>query len=270
MVLVFLSMYGVMFLITQYFQLVLGFSPLSAAMRFLPIAPIMMLLSPQTPRISGRFGANRTVSMGMGLVALAFLGFTALDRHTSYVYVLVCVVFLVTGIALTTSPMTASIMSAVPARRAGAGSAMNDATRELGSALGVAILGSIAASRYSSGLKSSLGALSSADRTVAKGSLAGAIQAAPHLTGEAATRFVSAADNAFMSGIHFAALTGAVLAGTASMIVLRFLPREVNHEGAMHDGLSSLENTLELTIAGGMPVFNDLPLRDEAAVPPTT
>ena len=67
MILVFLSMYGVMFLLTQYFQLVLGYSPLSAAIRLLPLAPIMIVVAPMTPRLSARFGSNRVVAAGMVL-----------------------------------------------------------------------------------------------------------------------------------------------------------------------------------------------------------
>src|SRR5207244_6962899 len=126
MVLVFLAMFGVMFLITQYFQLILGYSALSAALRFLPMAPIMMVVSPLTPRIVNRLGANRTVATGMSLVCVGFLLFTRLGVDTPYAYVLVCVLPLVSGIALSMSPMTAAIMSAVPPRRAGSGSAMND------------------------------------------------------------------------------------------------------------------------------------------------
>ena len=103
MILVFLAMFGVLFLITQYFQLILHYSPLSAALRFLPIAPIMMFVSPLTPRIIARLGHNRTVAAGMGLVSLGFLLFTQLGTHTSYAYVLLCVVFLVSGISLTMS-----------------------------------------------------------------------------------------------------------------------------------------------------------------------
>ncbi|MEY2571682.1 MAG: hypothetical protein QOE63_2032, partial [Acidimicrobiaceae bacterium] len=164
MILVFLSMFGVMFLITQYFQLILGYSPFSAALRFLPMAPIMMIVSTQTPRIIARLGHNRTVATGMVLVATGFVLFAQLQVDTHYPYILLCVVFLTSGIALTMSPMTAAIMSAVPPRRAGAGSAMNDATRELGAALGIAVLGSVAASRYGTGLKSSIASLSPADR----------------------------------------------------------------------------------------------------------
>ncbi|HWW44213.1 MAG TPA: MFS transporter, partial [Acidimicrobiia bacterium] len=105
MVLVFLAMYGVMFLITQYFQLVLGYSPLSAALRLLPIAPIMIVVAPLTPRLSARYGAHRTVAFGMALIAGGMLMFVHLGLHTPYLYVAVCLLPLVSGIALAMSPM---------------------------------------------------------------------------------------------------------------------------------------------------------------------
>jgi EmrB/QacA subfamily drug resistance transporter len=255
MILVFLAMYGVMFLITQYFQLILGYSPLSAALRFLPIAPIMMIVSPLTPRIIARLGHNRTVATGMSLVSLGFLTFARLGVDTSYAYVLVCVVILVTGISLTMSPMTAAIMSAVPPRRAGAGSAMNDATRELGAALGVAVLGSIAASRYASGLGSSVTSLSPVDRATARTSIAGALQTAQHLPQQAAVRLTSAAEHAFISGIHFAVVAGAILAGAAAVAVLRFLPRHIAQHGAELTAVQSAETAADLGLAGVPPVF---------------
>jgi predicted MFS family arabinose efflux permease len=143
MVLVFMAMFGVMFLITQYFQLVLDYSPLEAALRLLPMAPVMIIVAPLTPRLSARYGANRVVSVGLGTVTVGLLLFRLLDVDTGYPQVLGSMLLLVTGIALTMSPMTAAIMSAVPPRRAGAGSAMNDATRELGASLGIAVLGTV-------------------------------------------------------------------------------------------------------------------------------
>lgn len=266
MVLVFLAMFGVMFLITQYFQLILGYSALSAALRFLPMAPIMMVVSPLTPRIVNRLGANRTVATGMGLVCVGFLLFTRLGVGTPYSYVLLCVLPLVSGIALTMSPMTAAIMSAVPPRRAGSGSAMNDATRELGAALGVAVLGSVAASRYGSGLGSVAGALRAADRSRALGSLAGALQTAGRLPQAAATRLTLGAERAFVSGIHFAAFTGALLATTAAFIVYRFLPHDIAQHGAVHGPVEALEEVAELAFAGVPPVFADTP--EAAGGPP--
>jgi EmrB/QacA subfamily drug resistance transporter len=262
MVLVFLSMFGLMFLITQYFQLILGYSALSAALRFLPMAPIMMLVSLMTPRIIARLGANRTVASGMTLLSFGFVLFTRLDVDTSYPYVLVCIMFLVSGIALTMSPMTAAIMSAVPPRRAGAGSAMNDATRELGAALGVAVLGSVAASRYSSGLSSVAATLSPADRTAARTSLATALQTAGHLPSDAASRLISGADHAFVSGIHLAATTGAVLAASAALLVLRYLPKHIDQHGAVQ----ALEDMAELGLAGVPPVLAHVPQAATAEV----
>jgi predicted MFS family arabinose efflux permease len=181
MVLVFLSMFGVMFLITQYLQLVLNYSPLGAALRLLPISPVMVIVATRTPRLSGRFGANRIVASGMAIIATSFVLLRSMGMNSGYPYVLLCVVMLTTGIALAMSPMTASIMSAVPSRRAGAGSAMNDATRELGAALGVAILGSIAASRYTRAFQGTLNTLPASARDAARSSLAGAVQAAKDL-----------------------------------------------------------------------------------------
>lgn len=257
MILAFMSMFGVMFLITQYFQLVLGYSPLSAALRLLPMAPIMMIVSPLTPRIIARVGANRTVAAGMSSIAIGFVAFLFLGLHTPYLYVLFCMIWLVSGIALTMSPMTAAIMSAVPPRRAGAGSAMNDATRELGAAFGVAVLGSIAASRFSSGIQPAIARLSPADRASARASLGTALQTAARLPHDIATQLVTTADKAFVSGVHLAALCGAVLATCSAILVLRFLPRQIAQHGAVRGPLEAAEAAAELGLAGIPPVFAD-------------
>ena len=231
MILVFLSMYGVMFLVTQYFQLVLGYSPLSAAIRFLPMAPIMIVVAPMTPRLAARFGANRVVSAGMLLVGLGLIMFRGLGVHTPYWYVLACVVPLVSGMALSMSPMTAAIMSSVPDRRAGAGSAMNDATRELGAALGVAVLGSVAASKYASTVAHLTSGMTPENQAAAGSSLSGALQTASQLPEAAGRALTAGADQAFVDGIHLAVTVGAILAVTAAVIVARYLPRVLTHEG---------------------------------------
>src|SRR3954465_14413618 len=220
MMLVFLAMYGVMLLMTQYFQLVLGFSALDTAIRLLPIAGIMLVVTPFTPRIVQRFGGNRSVGFGMGLIALGFLLFTQLTIHTPFWYCWLCLAPLMTGVSLSMAPMTASIMSAVPESRAGAGSAMNDATRELGAALGIAVLGSIAASQYSSHLHDALARLPQSARDAAGSSLAGALHAAHALSGGAAEVFTTAARTAFVDGIHVAAVFGVALSILASFLTL--------------------------------------------------
>jgi hypothetical protein len=130
--------------------------------------------------------------------------------------------------AMSISPMTASIMSAVPPRRAGAGSAMNDTTRELGAALGVAVLGSLAASRYASGLGGPLRALAPAAQATARSSLAGALQVAGSMPRAAGAALARTADLAFVDGFHLAGLVGAVLAALSAVIVVRYLPRRLS------------------------------------------
>lgn len=242
MILVFMAMYGVMFLITQYFQLILGYTPLDSAIRFLPMAPIMIIVAPLTPRISARFGANRTVSAGLALVALALFAFRALDVNTSYWYILACVVPMISGMALSMSPMTSAIMSAVPPRRAGAGSAMNDATRELGAALGIAVMGSIAASHYASGIDALTTNLPVAAQEAARSSLAGAIGTAARLPAEAGQALLTGAQNSFIEGVHGAVTIGAILSAIAAVIVLRYLPGKLSH-GEVDDTPGSREHT---------------------------
>jgi EmrB/QacA subfamily drug resistance transporter len=256
MILIFLSMFGVMFLLTQYFQLVLGYTALSAALRLLPMAPVMIIVGPLSPRFAARFGANRTVAFGMLSIATGMLLFHQIGLHTSYWYILVALIALVSGMALAMSPMTASIMSAVPARRAGAGSAMNDATRELGAALGIAVLGSIAASQYSSSLHE-VGNLSATARDTARASIAGALHVAHGLGGAASDALALAARHAFVDGLHVAVICAAILATIAAFVTNRYLPRVIAPEGALHGPVAALEDTLELGLGGVPPVFAD-------------
>jgi EmrB/QacA subfamily drug resistance transporter len=255
MILVFLGMYGVMFLVIQYLQLVLGYSALGTAIRILPMTPIMMVVAPLTPRLSARFGANRTVAAGMALVAAGLLMMLEFRTATSYAYVLASFIPFIAGIALTMSPMTSAIMSAVPARRAGAGSAMNDATRELGAALGVAVLGSVAASKYTTALHGTVSHMPHAVQAQANGSLAGALQVAATLPGRAGALLATGAQQAFIDGVHMAAIFGVLLATAAAVVVLRFLPRETSHHAddetlvADATSLADLAAELDLELA---------------------
>ena len=250
MMLVFLGMYGLMFLLTQYFQLVRGYSALHAAMAILPTTPIMFGVAPATPRLSNRFGAHRVVAAGMLCAAAGLLMFTGVRATSPYAYVLVSLCVFATGLALTMSPMTASIMSAVPARRAGAGSAMNDTTRELGAALGVAVLGSIAASRYTARAGDVIARLPAGARHEADSSLAGALSAAARLPRSSALAVQSGARLAFLDGLHLACLSGVGLALVAAVVVLRYLPPTA---GSIHPADESAEAPGPATPADSVP-----------------
>jgi hypothetical protein len=162
-----------------------------------------------------------------------------------------CIVPLTTGIAMAMSPMTASIMSAVPARRAGTGSAMNDATRELGAALGVAVLGSLAASRYGHSINRAIATIPIGSRSAVRSSLPSALEQAKTLAQSEASAVTTAAQHAFVEGIHFAVTVGATLAAIAAIGVFRYLPHQATHESAVE----SVEHMAELGVGGTLPAF---------------
>lgn len=236
MVLVFFALFGMFFVLTQYFQLVLGYSPLAAAAGGLPYGAVMILVSPTTPRLTARFGAHRVVAGGMVLLGTGMFSFAELSVHTPYVLVAACILPMAAGMALSMSPMTGSIMSAVPTRRAGAGSAMNDATRELGAALGVAVLGSLLSSRYTHRLVHLSAQLPVADRHDATASLGGALLAASRLPPAAAQAFSLGARTAFVDGMRTAVTLGGALSFIASVLVYRYLPHAVEGAAAHHPG----------------------------------
>jgi hypothetical protein len=152
--------------------------------------------------------------------------------------------------------MTASIMSAVPSRRAGAGSAMNDATRELGAALGIALMGSLAASRYTASLAHVTKNLPASVKHQANVSLADALGAADKLGGPAGAVLRAGAEHAFISGIQLAVTVGAILAAISAFIVFRNLPHEASHSTAQAGPIEAMEATAELGIAGVEPAFD--------------
>lgn len=255
--LVFVAMYGVMFLVTQYFQLVLGYTPLGSAVRFLPMTPIMILVAPMTPRLVARYGAHRTVGVGLLLVATGLMMFRGLGLDTSYWYVLACVGIMISGMAASMSPLTAALMSAVPPERAGSGSAMNDATRELGAALGVAVLGSIAASKYGSGLDKvpGLDKLPTEAYTAVQDSLGGAVVVAQNIGGAPGKALATVAQESFLGGLHLAVTAGSVLCVVAAVVIWKFLPAHTEPmagHGPMTE-VDALEFTAELGL-GGVPV----------------
>ena len=127
--LVFFAMFGAIFIITQYFQFVLGYSPLETGVRFLPWAALMMIVSPLSARLVHRVGTKLIVGSGLGCVAVALVLLSQLDASSSY-WPDVCLrmMLMAAGMGLTMAPATESIMGALPHAKAGVGSAVNDTT----------------------------------------------------------------------------------------------------------------------------------------------
>jgi hypothetical protein len=222
--LVFFAMFGFFFLLTQYFQLVLGYGTLEAGVKQLPFAAVMMLIAPNSPKFAARFGANIAVAVGLLGVSGGMFLFTIARTDTPYVQLVLVVMLMAAGMAMCIPTMTGSIMSAVPLGKAGVGSAMNDTTRELGGALGVAVLGSLVASRYDARLSPALDILPDSLKGQASESLAGALHAGSEVGGSAGAQVATVAREAFVSGMHLAAVIAGCVALLAAAIVYRKLP----------------------------------------------
>jgi EmrB/QacA subfamily drug resistance transporter len=218
---IFFALFGSLFLLTQYLQLVHGYSPLSAGVRALPFAAAMGAMSPLSPVLAGRLGPRVVVPAGLGLMGLGLLDLSTAGVQTGYPALALAVAIMGAGMGLVMAPASSVIMTTVPARQAGAGSAINDTIREVGGALGVAIVGSLAAAAYRSRLAGVLAAqhLPGAVSRAATGSVAAADAAGRQIGGRPGGELVGAAHNAFVSamglGIRVAAAVALVSAATA-------------------------------------------------------
>jgi DHA2 family multidrug resistance protein-like MFS transporter len=146
----FFVMFGFFFLITQYLQFARGYSALEAGLAGLPASLAFLVFSPRSAALADRYGAARVMALGLAVVAVAFGLLTTLTTDTPYLVIGVAFALLGAGMSITAAPATSEIMTSVPLSKAGVGSAVNDTTRELGGALGIALLGSIANSAYRS------------------------------------------------------------------------------------------------------------------------
>ena len=226
MTLTFFAMFGTFFLIAQYFQLVLDYSPLESGLFQLPFAFIIMSVAPRVPKMVERYGAARVVPVGLGFTATGLALFSTVGVDSSLLEVYASVLPLAFGMAVTMTPLTTLIMSSVPLGRAGVGSAMNDTTRELGGALGVAVLGSVVTSQYTTGLTSSLVGIPDQARAVAESGLTGALAVAGQVGGAQGEALADAARQAFVDGLGMASLVGAVVVFAAALAARFLLPHD--------------------------------------------
>jgi Na+/melibiose symporter-like transporter len=150
---VFFAMFGTMFLIGQYLQFVLGYTPLQTGVRFIPFSLVMLVIAPNSARIVAKFGTKVTVAAGLTVVTIGLFLLSTMTVDTPYLWIMLRMMCLAGGMALVMAPATESVMSALPLAKAGVGSAVNDTTRQVGGALGVAVIGSLLASGYTSSLK---------------------------------------------------------------------------------------------------------------------
>src|SRR5215470_13029568 len=225
----FFALLGFIFLMTQYFQIVRAYSPLATGVRLLPVAVTVGVAAVAGTRLAVRIGNKIIVGGGMLFFSAALLWIATFSRSTSYGIIAANMVVLGLGMGLTQAPATEAIMGAVPKQKAGIASAVNGSTRLFGGTLGVAVIGSVAASLYTSRLTALLPpGLPDRALTAARGSDGGAAIAARHLaeagfTG-AARALKDAAVLAFIYSLTGACLVAAGVAAAGVLLVAFLLP----------------------------------------------
>jgi predicted MFS family arabinose efflux permease len=217
------SMFGSTFLLTQYFQFVLGYSPLKSGAMLTPVAIGLMIGAPTAPKLVLRQGTKRIVVAGLGVVALCMLCYASDTLMSSFAIGFVIRLFYGIGVGLTQAPVTESIMGSLPRNRAGVGSAVNDTTRQTGGALGVAVLGSIFASHFHHVVRTVPG-LGSADAAVAGESIGAAQRLAQTLPADQAAAVRAAAHDAFLSSGRVTFTIASMVVMGAMCVAYRFLP----------------------------------------------
>jgi EmrB/QacA subfamily drug resistance transporter len=230
----FFSLFGVLFILTQYLQSVLGYSTIKAGAVLLPQAATIMIAAPLSSVWVHRFGNKLVVGTGLCIVAAGYALFLTLQPDTSTLWVIVVSMILGLGMGNVMAPATDSIMGSLPRAKAGVGSAVNDTTRQVGGAIGVAVMGSVLSSRFGSHYASHLAGTGVPADVVngsrdSIGSALGAVQRVPAAQAHAPV-IVDAAKDAFVNGFHAAALIGAVFLLVATVMVLRFLPARATDE----------------------------------------
>lgn len=220
----FFAFYGFIFVILQYLQLVRGDSAIVSAVSMLPMALTMMPASRLAPALVARLGSKRVCVSGLVLICAALVILSRLDEASSYWLLLSGILVLGVGMGFAMTPATTAITEALPASRQGVGSAMNDLSRELGGALGIAVIGSVLTATYRSTFEIAGAPAEVLDR--ARGSFA----LAAHLGGPIADE----ARSAFVDGLHVAFLVAAGAALVAAIVVLILLPRRTGDAQLPH------------------------------------
>ncbi len=236
---IFFGMFGMFFLITQFLQQVKGYSPLVAGLSTLPSALTLILVTPRSPLVVARFGARPTVVGGMSLVTVGYVGMSLLTPTSPYVHVAAALVVVATGMGLSMAPASTAIVSALPQSKAGVASAVNDVTREVGGALGIAVLGSVLTARYRAEMAVSLSdpalpASVPGDVVDAAGSSIGeALSAIATAPGSAAAPVLELARISWTHAMSAAFLVSALVVGLMAVIARFSMPGRLPVRGGV-------------------------------------
>jgi Na+/melibiose symporter-like transporter len=237
--LTFLALFGVIFLLTQYLQAVQGFSRLKAGAVLVPMGMLLMVASPISARITEALGTKVVVGMGLLILTVAMLLMSRLTVTSSVAVIIGITLVQALGMSQIMAPATESIMGSLPRDKAGVGSAVNDTTRQFGGAVGVAVLGSLLSSRYTTRVEQRLAPLHppTAVMANARDNIQKALGAAQQAPRQLARPLAAAARSSFVDGFHLATVVGAIIALAAAIGVFRFLPSRAADQAGPDGGM---------------------------------
>jgi EmrB/QacA subfamily drug resistance transporter len=225
--LAFFGLFGFIFLITQYFQLVRDYDPLRAGVATLPFAIVTGAVSPVAIAAMKRIGTKVIVAAGLAMMSAGFVVAASVTVDSGYWgRIIVAMTLMAAGLGLTSSPATEAIMGALPLGKAGVGSAVNDTTREVGGTLGVAIVGSVLSSAYGSHLGTTLARLGvpAPAAAAARQSVAAGLAVVAHVPAALRQPAIAAVRDAYVAGLHQGSFVAAGAAGVAALAAAIFLP----------------------------------------------
>ncbi len=224
--LTFMALMGMIFLLTQYLQSVLGFSPVKAGAVLIPMSGVMLVLAPMSARFVERVGSKVVLGTGLLIVSLSLVLLAQLGTNTSTLTVIGVTMVMAMGMANVMAPATESVMGSLPREKAGVGSAVNDTTRQMGGAIGVALLGSLMASRYGSHIDSGLADAGLPASVLDKigGNIQAAISIGNDTGGALGNQIVEVARDSYMAGMHLGVLVAAGIVAVAAAGVFKWLP----------------------------------------------
>ncbi len=227
----FFSLFGFIFLITQYFQFVKGYSTLSAGVHTLPFAVVAAIATPLAAVVALKIGTRVVVTTGLVLMAggLVVAAFNSGPTTSYWGAIVIAMVLLALGLSSITAPTTEAVMGSVPDEQRGAAAGVNNTTRELGGTLGVAVFGSIFASSYAPRILSAFRHLPipAGPKTEAHQSMAAALVVVQHAPKAARPALESVIFSAFHSGLWAACLAGAAVAVAGAVAAFALLPGRV-------------------------------------------
>jgi EmrB/QacA subfamily drug resistance transporter len=215
----FFALFGLLFVLTQYLQLVHGYSPLKAGLGAVPFAVAMAATAATSDLVTGRVGTRYTIAGGLAVMSLGLAGVSLIGTGTPYLVIALTMAVVGAGMGLIMAPASATTVGSVPREKAPTASSINSVVRELGGVLGIAVVGTVVSASYRSGLGSALpgtGAPATDDLTSAH-VLAG------HLPPEAAARLAGAADQAFTTAMNSGTWICAAITLAGALTALRWL-----------------------------------------------